>query len=479
MKIVRLSQLIFDEISLVTQVPIKNAKDRPEADNKWRKLLFFIKAEGLTRTIAKIKSKKDKRFLVEKFNTIVVVKINNRTFANFSIQTSKEINNFVLNNAFYHIEKAEHLEYKNVQYNQYIESFDVNDEQFGTSQILQCKNLNTSKLTTHNEGVFIYGLGDYSRVYIAPNIKKLKKIFCVDYISSFSEYYKTKYNYINYGLVPQDSYDQIKRVKKPLAIIATYHSDHTRIVNEIFNINPETIFFIEKPPCVTLSDIETLIGLYKKGAKIEIGYNRRFIKVNQNLKSKLKGEKAIINISVKEILINQNHWYFWKNQGTRITGNLTHWIDLSNYWLEDEIPVELNMLKSTTKDETFTVSILYSKGSLVNLSVSDKGSTLRGVQEKIEIRTESETYFIDDYLKNSVIDKHGVKRSNNKMKRLKGHDNMYKHIVNVFQDKAPFKYNVEELIKTTLTTYYLSYMFENDIKNFKIKDIITNHLQNI
>lgn len=185
MKIVRLSQLIFDEISLVTQVPIKNAKDRPEADNKWRKLLFFIKAEGLTRTIAKIKSKKDKRFLVEKFNTIVVVKINNRTFANFSIQTSKEINNFVLNNAFYHIEKAEHLEYKNVQYNQYIESFDVNDEQFGTSQILQCKNLNTSKLTTHNEGVFIYGLGDYSRVYIAPNIKKLKKIFCVDYISSF------------------------------------------------------------------------------------------------------------------------------------------------------------------------------------------------------------------------------------------------------------------------------------------------------
>ena len=79
----------------------------------------------------------------------------------------------------------------------------------------------------------------------------------------------------------------------------------------------------------------------------------------------------------------------------------------------------------------------------------------------------------------SIIDKQGVKHNQNKIKRLKGHDNMYKHIVNVFYDKVPFKYNVEELIKTTLTTYYLVYMFENDIKNFEIKDIITSHLENL
>ena len=478
MKIVKFSELVYDEFVLVKQSQIKDSSDRPEAQNKLRKLLFFIRAEGFRRTISKIKSKKDKRFLVEKFKTTLVLKVNNKMYANFSIQSCKEPSNFVLSNAFYQINDKELVRDKDVEYNQ-LESHDVNEKIFGSREGLDCKNTNTSELESYSEGVFIYGLGDYSRVYIAPNIKKIKKIFCVDYISSFSEYYKTKYNYINSGLVPQDSYNQIKKVKKPLAIIATYHSDHTRIVEEIFNINPETIFFIEKPPCVTLADINKLIDLYKKGAKIEIGYNRRFINANQKLKKELKGDKAIINISVKEILINQSHWYFWENQGTRITGNLTHWIDLSNYWLEDEIPVELSMLKSPTRDETFTVSILYSKGSLVNLSVSDKGSTLRGVQEKIEIRTENETYFIDDYLKTSFIDKQGVKRNNNKIKRLKGHDNMYKHIVNVFYDKALFKYNVEELIKTTLTTYYLSYMFENNIKNFKIKDIITNHLENI
>jgi len=475
MEIIRFSELIYDELVLVKQVKIINSKDRPEAQNKLRKLLFFIRAEGFRRTLSKINSKKNKRFLVEKFKTTLIVKANNKTFTNFSIQTSKKTNNFVLSNAFYQIKDIEKI--KDVEYNQYIESHDINDKQFGSREALEIKNLDTTELQSYSEGVFLYGLGDYSRVYIAPNIKKIKKIFCVDYISSFSEYYKEKYNYVNNGLVPQDSYNQIKKVKKPLAIIATYHSDHTRIVEEIFNINPETIFFIEKPPCVTLADINKLIDLYKKGAKIEIGYNRRFIETNQKLKKELKGDKAIINISVKEILINQNHWYFWKNQGTRITGNLTHWIDLSNYWLEGEIPVELNMLKSTTKDETFTVSILYSQGSLVNISVSDKGSTLRGVQEKIEIRTENETYFIDDYLKMSFIDKKGVKRNNIKLKRLKGHDNMYKHIVNVFYKNAPFRYNVEELVKTTLTTYYLSYMFKNNVKNFSIKESILNYLE--
>jgi predicted dehydrogenase len=279
--------------------------------------------------------------------------------------------------------------------------------------------------------------------------------------------------------VPQESYDKISLVKKPLAIIATYHSDHTRIASEIFNINPSTLLFIEKPPCVTLDDISTLVGLYQKGAKIEIGYNRRFIPINQEIKRKLKGQKAVINISIKEILINDNHWYFWENQGTRITGNLTHWIDICNFWLEDEIPIELNMLKSTSKDETFSVSILYSNGSLANITVSDKGNSLRGVQEKIEIRTEHETYHIDDYLKMCFIGQNGKKIHKNRIKRIKGHDEMYKHVVNLHRDKAKFRYTVQDLIKTALTTYYLSEMFRNNTKNFKIKDAIAFMLDKI
>ncbi len=480
-EISRLETLDYDKLISVEQDEIKDVKDRPEAKNKLRKVWFFLFAEGFARTFSKIRSKRDTRLIISKYRTIVKISFNNKIYINNSIQTSKLSRNFVVKNKFFEMDDCYDHSFNNsdIAFNQF-SGEDTYEESQKKTVALPEKKIIPLKTTTpsHKEGVFIYGLGDYSRVYIAQNIKNIKKICCIDYVSIYSDYYKNTYGYQYNGLVPQDSYDEISLVKKPLAIIATYHSDHARIAKEIFNINPNTLLFIEKPPCVTLDDISTLVNLYQKGAKIEIGYNRRFIPINQEIKRKLKNQKAVINISIKEILINDNHWYFWDNQGTRITGNLTHWIDICNFWLEDEIPIELNMIKSISKDETFSVSILYSNGSLANMTVSDKGNSLRGVQEKIEIRTEHETYFIDDYLKMYFIGQNGKKTFKNKIKRIKGHDEMYKHVVNLHHDKTNFSYGVEDLIKTALTTYHLSEMFEKNIKNLEIGDIIMSMLDN-
>jgi predicted dehydrogenase len=477
----RLDALDYEELISIEQVEIKDVKDRPEADNKLRKAWFFIFAEGIRRTFAKIRSKKSKSLVLSKYKTIIKVSYENKTYINYSIQTSQQKENFVIKNTFFEFNgEVEHsFTNTNIIFNQF--SGEETFKKYRKEPIAIPEKgaiLARTIMPSNEEGVFLFGLGDYARVYIAPNIKSIKRICCIDYVSVYSNYYKKKYGYQYNSLVPQDCYNNISLVKKPLAIIATYHSDHTRITKEIFEINPNTLFFIEKPPCVTLEDISTLVNLYQKGAKIEIGYNRRYIPINQEFKRKLKGQKAVINISIKEILISSNHWYFWKNQGTRITGNLTHWIDICNFWLEDEIPIELNMLKSTSKDETFSVSILYSNGSLANITVSDKGNSLRGVQEKIEIRTEHEIYFIDDYLKMYFIDQSGKIVFKNKIKRIKGHDEMYKHVVNLFQGKTNFKYTVDDLIKTALTTYHLSEMFKKNIKNFNIRETIISMLDN-
>ena len=235
-----------------------------------------------------------------------------------------------------------------------------------------------------------------------------------------------------------------------MAIIATYHSDHTRIAKEIFDINPNALIFIEKPPCITLQDIKILVSLYDNNASIEIGYNRRFIPINQEIKAALFQQQKIINISVKEILINESHWYLWKNQGTRIAGNLTHWIDLAVFWINGS-PIEINLLNSSSKDETIAVSILFSEGSLVNINVSDKGNSLRGVQETIEIRTENETFLIEDYLKYTRIRNDGSKTIKKILKRDKGHDAMYKHLTEIYNNKKSITYTKFDLIKSALT----------------------------
>lgn len=313
----------------------------------------------------------------------------------------------------------------------------------------------------------MYGLGDYARVYIAPNIKTENKSFCLDYNYYLAKHYKENYKYQQFGLVPEESYSALEKTKTPLAIIATYHSDHTRIAKDIFDRNPSTFIFIEKPPCVTLDDIKTLSSLYDQGANIEIGYNRRFIPLNQKIRHAFYNQQKVITISVKEILITENHWYFWPNQGTRITGNLTHWLDLAVFWIKGE-PVEINLMASPSKDETMAVSVLFSDGSLVNITVSDKGNSLRGVQENIEVRTKDETVSIQDYTRYSWTSNNGRKNTSKKSIRNKGHDAMYKHLVKAYHDKADVKYTKEDLLKSATLTYYVSEMYKGGIRNKKL-----------
>tara|TARA_R110000772_G_scaffold81035_19_gene172581 strand:- start:603 stop:2033 length:1431 start_codon:yes stop_codon:yes gene_type:complete len=462
--IVKFRDLEYDNLISVEQQTVDEF-DRPDVSNKYRKLLFFVFREGFIRTWNKIKSKTKKEFILEKKYTLIAIEVNGKQYLNYSIQSESDKENFVIQNSFREqnelIKISEIIEKK--EFNQFVENSPGTIE----LSISGSNEENEQKDIDKDKGVFIYGLGDYSRVYIAPNIKKLTKLFCVDYNFSFSKYYKERFGYQNFGLVPEDSYVALSNVKVPLAIIATYHSDHARIAEEIFSINPDALIFIEKPPVVTLNDLKTLVDLYDRNARLEIGYNRRFIPINKEIKNQTFHEQKVITISVKEILINDSHWYFWKNQGTRITGNLTHWIDLAVFWINGT-PIEINVLNSPSKDETIAVSILFSEGSLVNITVSDKGESMRGVQEHIEIRTKNETYRIEDYIKFSRIKSDGRKVVKRNLIRVKGHDLMYKHLTEVYKSKEEVTYTKDDLVKSALTTYCVSYMYENGIRNKKI-----------
>jgi predicted dehydrogenase len=390
---------------------------------------------------------------------------------NLSTQSTSNANYFVVENRFYPLDNP--ISLKDIMhsraFNQFTSGMAAKFKQNEPISLPVKSDLQAPE-STYEKGVFLYGLGDYSRVYIAPNIKREPKIYCIDYNYNLAKFYSKKFKYKNFGLTPEESYNHLLSTKKPLAIIATYHSDHTRIAEEVFNINKESLIFIEKPACVTLEDIKKLTNLYDKGAKIEIGYNRRYIPVNQKIRKLYHKKQKVINISVKEILINKNHWYFWENQGTRITGNLTHWIDLCAFWINGT-PVEVNLLKSNSEDETLAIAILFSEGSLANITVSDKGNSLRGVQEHIEIRTKEETFVVEDYIKYTHVKKSGKKIIRHKINRLKGHDIMYKHLTDIYNNKAKIKYTKEDMKITATTTFYISKMYKEGIKNLSLKEV--------
>lgn len=456
----KLKEIDVDILS-VEQIKIEH-KDRPQQGNLIRKIIFFLMNEGIKMTFRKIISK---RIVYSIYKTLIVVQKDGKKYYNLSIQSHTKSDEFVIQNNF--IEKLHSIDINQFEYDQFIQYSKPNYTEHLNALPYKAKPFSTDIKEHYKLGVYLYGLGDYARVYIAPFLKKMNKIYCVDYVASLSTYYAQKFGYNHCSSLAKDSFPSLRNTKKPLAIIATYHSDHSQMAKDIYDQNKDAYIFIEKPPCVNYNDLNLLHSLYISGAKLNIGYNRRHIPINKKIQKEIYNKNKIINFSVKELNLNPSHWYFWDNQGTRITGNLTHWIDLAVYF-NASLPTEITLLGNKSIDETLQVSILFEDESLFNISVSDKGNSLRGVQENGEIRWGNESIFIEDYKKVTWVKSNGKKHNKKFLYRKKGHANMYKNLINWYKDKECTLYSHRDFILTTILTIEISEMFKNEIRYKKL-----------
>ena len=141
-----------------------------------------------------------------------------------------------------------------------------------------------------------------------------------------------------FALATTDSERAIAETPAPgLVVVATAHDSHTHLACAALKAGHRV--FVEKPPTVTEEDVHRLAP--RCGATrelVEIGFNRRYHPLMRRARARLRQESGPISISciVKELTFEPDHWYFWLNQATRITGNLCHWIDLAVFFLEDK-----------------------------------------------------------------------------------------------------------------------------------------------
>lgn len=457
-----------------------NERDRPEFSSRFLKIIYFLRFEGIVSTLRKYSAHKSPQ---PRYLTFLTIDFDSNRYINISTQFQTDANKFVISNQFYKYvdidlkEVANRIDYYLNEFNQFadinnLQIFNVDDSHFITLDVIP----NEFPATKYDEGLFIYGLGGYVRMFIMHHFAKFTKVACVDYKANVTDKFASKYGF-NYGfIVSDDSFPLLEKVKKPVAIIASYHADHAPLAFKIFHRNPNTFIFIEKPPTVTLDDLSKLIELYNKGAKIEIGFNRRFIGYSQYVRRMVKGQIVTITCSIKEVKINPNHWYLWKNQGTRLTGNCVHWFDLGNFWT-GSTPTEINLMSNPNDSECFAISVLYDNGSILNITGSDKGNSLRGVQERIEIRYGDDTIFIDDFISLTHIKSNGIKARKRNFFRDKGHEAMYKNFKEIINNKKNSEYSVVDLINTSVVTFYATTMLKKNIRNLRIGDEVQKYIR--
>jgi predicted dehydrogenase len=300
--------------------------------------------------------------------------------------------------------------------------------------------------------VAVLGAGDYTRTEIIPALRRARlSLYAVanrePHIAAMvgREY--------GFALATTDSERAITEMPAPgLVIVATAHDSHTHLACTALKAGHRV--FVEKPPTVTSEDVQRLAAaMCSNPGSVEIGFNRRYHPLVRRARARLMQESGPTTIScmVKELAFELDHWYFWPNQGTRITGNLCHWIDLGVSFLEGgPMPVSLTLSpripgSEPGSDEERALTVTFEDGSLLTILGTTRGDDIRGVQEQIDIRRGRTTITIDDLWKLRIRSA-GIERTSRTLFRDKAHKIMYREALGRVVAGRPAVYPVRDMV---------------------------------
>ena len=311
--------------------------------------------------------------------------------------------------------------------------------------------------------LFVIGAGVYTYSHILPHCQHFRMNTIIDAHSSLAAFVGDKFRFNHADNSVERGLKRLSDARNPVAIISTYHSSHIPLAEMIIENNPETRIMIEKPPVTTREQLLSLVRLRKIQPMIDIGYNRRyaaFTPMALQILNQMDGPVTVTCI-VKEKSLPMEHWYYWPNEGSRVTGNLSHWIDLGVAFIQQR-PVRINAISASSRIATDepAISVIFEDSSCLNLIASDRGDSTRGVQELIDIRKGDLTIRIDDFIAMDVLCESGGRRIRRRI-RDKGHATMYKKFVeNCVQGRGAI-YSDFDLIVSSLLYLDITEILQN------------------
>lgn len=279
--------------------------------------------------------------------------------------------------------------------------------------------------------LFLVGAGAYAFAYILPFLHGVHHHTVVDLNPALAAIAAKKFGFTFADTSYERALKRLCECDSPLLVVATYHSTHLDIAKKAVRINPRTKIFLEKPPVTSLEQLEQLLLLRSKGAFIEIGFNRRYSRMIWKTRELICQQSGplVMTCIVKELTLPASHWYYWPTQGTRITGNLCHWLDLGVFLIErSPITAIIFAPPDHPLGDEVTIVVDFEDGSRLTIVATDSGNPLRGVQETIDIRRGDLTIVINDFI-SLRVQKNGRQKLHRSLRRDKGHAVMYREFM--------------------------------------------------
>jgi predicted dehydrogenase len=333
--------------------------------------------------------------------------------------------------------------------------------------------------------VAVLGAGDYARTEIIPAVlaADLTLYSVANREPQIAAIVGREHGF---AVATTDSERAIAELPRPgLVVVATAHDSHAHLACLAAEAGHRV--FLEKPPTVTPEDVARLQSVMtQRRGMVEIGFNRRYHPLVRRARERLRQEQGPTSISctIKEITLQPDHWYFWENQGTRITGNLCHWIDLAVFFLDGRpLPVSVTLSPRlpgslAADDEERVLTVTFDDGSLLTILATSRGDDIRGVQEDIDIRRGRTTVNLDDLWKMRVRSG-GIERYSRTLFRHKAHGEMYDEALGRVARGEPAAYPVGDMVVVSAIQIAASDLVRSDERVGEIPGWLAPALQRL
>ena len=198
--------------------------------------------------------------------------------------------------------------------------------------------------------------------------------------------------------------DLIDNPRCKYVYIASDHYTHSLYAIEA--LNKGKIVYLEKPLAVTKPQFQELLKTIENTRQpLYAGYNRPYSKAIQKLTTYLMNKYKPITLScfVSGHKIEVDHWYRDPKEGTRVCGNIGHWLDLSMYLFNKRgyIPCcyEINIIQSDSAepDDNLTISYKTDYHDLVTITLTSRSEPFEGINETINFQCDDIISKIDDF----------------------------------------------------------------------------------
>ena len=207
--------------------------------------------------------------------------------------------------------------------------------------------------------------------------------------------------------VPQVSRSASELLATPglrVVYIASNHASHADYAASALDKGLDV--YVEKPIAVTRAQLLLLLrARQRNGGRLFAGYNRPFAGAIRWLREQLPVDAAqgiTLQCFVSGHRIDADHWYRRPEEGTRVCGNIGHWLDLMVHvlaWrgLPSQLQIALTWADANEPDDNLNISIGSDRGDLCSITLSARSEPFEGIRETVHLQHGDTFAEIDDF----------------------------------------------------------------------------------